>query len=138
MADHRTRHILITGGSSGIGEALALAYAAPGITLSLTGRNAQRLAAVGDACAKRGATVDRVALDVTNAEAVAGWIAARDAAAPLDLVIANAGVSSSTDASATDQTRRMPGDQYHDWRGEYCLCRQSPSCGHGAGDRSRS
>ena len=39
----RPNHIVITGASSGIGEALALHYAAPGITLSLTGRNEERL-----------------------------------------------------------------------------------------------
>ncbi|TAL02150.1 MAG: SDR family NAD(P)-dependent oxidoreductase [Rhodospirillaceae bacterium] len=111
MAHHQFRHILITGASSGIGEALALAYAAAGVTLSLTGRNAARLAAVCDACAKRGAAADGVVLNVADADAVAAWITARDATAPLDLVIANAGISSSTDAdSASDgaaQTRRI-------------------------------
>ena len=33
------RSILITGASSGIGEALALAYARPGAFLALTGRD---------------------------------------------------------------------------------------------------
>ena len=35
--------ILITGASSGIGEALALEYAAPGVSLSLSGRQESRL-----------------------------------------------------------------------------------------------
>ena len=43
MKDPRT--ILITGASSGIGGALARAYAAPGVLLHLGGRNAERLAA---------------------------------------------------------------------------------------------
>ena len=40
------QNILITGASSGIGEALARAYAAPGMSLALTGRDAARLDAV--------------------------------------------------------------------------------------------
>ncbi|HEU0117906.1 MAG TPA: SDR family NAD(P)-dependent oxidoreductase, partial [Alphaproteobacteria bacterium] len=37
------KHILITGASSGIGAALAKAYAAPGIRLSLHGLHPERL-----------------------------------------------------------------------------------------------
>ncbi len=46
----RFSSIVITGASSGIGEALALDYAAPGVALALTGRDAQRLEAVAQAC----------------------------------------------------------------------------------------
>ena len=42
--------IVITGASSGIGEALALDYAAPGVALALTGRDAARLEAVAASC----------------------------------------------------------------------------------------
>jgi short-subunit dehydrogenase len=98
------RSILITGASSGIGEALALAYAAPGVTLSLSGRNADRLQGVAAACTQAGATVDTRIVDVTDADAMAGWIAARDDAAPLDLVIANAGIAAGR--GADDGTTR--------------------------------
>ena len=47
------RVILITGATAGLGEGLALAYAKPGVTLILTGRNAQRLEAVAAACAAK-------------------------------------------------------------------------------------
>ncbi len=86
-------HILMTGASSGIGESLAIGYARPGVTLSLSGRDGARLAAVAERCRARGAAVDTIILDVTDADRMARWIAARDACAPLDLVIANAGVS---------------------------------------------
>jgi len=89
-------HILITGASSGIGEALAYAYCAPGVTLSLSGRNAARLEAVAAACRARGAVAHATVLDVIDRDATAAWISARDQAQPLDLVIANAGVSSGT------------------------------------------
>jgi short-subunit dehydrogenase len=94
------QHILITGASSGVGEALALAYAAPGITLSLSGRNTARLTAVAAACKARGAATDAAVLDVTDRDAMADWIIARDRALPLDLVIANAGISSGTSETA--------------------------------------
>ena len=43
-------NILITGASSGIGDALAFAYARAGVRLVLTGRDAARLATVEQAC----------------------------------------------------------------------------------------
>ena len=87
------KSILITGASSGIGEALAKDYAGAGMVLSLTGRNQERLAKVADECRKRGATVVITNIDVKDAEKLRLWIAARDKDVPLDLVIANAGIS---------------------------------------------
>jgi short-subunit dehydrogenase len=87
------RSILITGASSGLGAALAAAYAAPGVTLALCGRNAARLAAVGVRCGALGAEVTQHRLDVTDRAAMARAIGAVDGRAPLDLVIANAGIS---------------------------------------------
>ena len=86
------RSILITGASSGIGAALARAYAAPRIHLALCGRDAARLAAVADLCRERGAEVIEACLDVTEEATVAAWIDNVDRASPLELVIANAGV----------------------------------------------
>ena len=87
------RVILITGASSGIGDALARAYAAPGRTLVLGGRDAGRLDGVAGTCRDRGATVAVQAIDVTDRAAMAAWVAATDDASPIDLVIANAGIS---------------------------------------------
>ena len=103
------RSILITGASSGIGEALARHYAGPGVRLALSGRDSARLEAVADACRARGATVGAQAIDVTDRAAMAAWVASADDATPLDLVIANAGVSAGT-ARATEseaQVRRI-------------------------------
>jgi short-subunit dehydrogenase len=85
--------ILITGASSGIGEALAKDYAASGIALALTGRNQERLAKVADECKKRGAQVVTANIDVKNAEKLRAFIEEKDKETPLDLVIANAGIS---------------------------------------------
>lgn len=87
------RRVMITGASSGIGHALALAYAAPGVSLYLSGRNAARLAAVVKECQARGADAEGRCLDVQDRPAMAAWIATCQAAAPLDLVVANAGIS---------------------------------------------
>src|SRR5262249_51392865 len=89
-------HILITGASSGIGAALALEYAAKGVRLSLHGRSAERLARVAGDTEKRGAVVATMAGDVTDAPAMKAWIEAADRIEPLDLVIANAGISAGT------------------------------------------
>jgi len=94
--------IVITGASSGIGEALALDYAAPGVALALTGRDAVRLEAVTAACRAKGATVVAEAIDVTDRERLAAWLTAFDSAHPVDLVLANAGVSIDKDNSSLD------------------------------------
>lgn len=85
--------VLITGASSGIGAALARAYAAPGVHLALGGRSAERLAAVAAECRAAGASVGERLVDVTDREAMAAWIREADAERPLDLVVANAGLS---------------------------------------------
>jgi short-subunit dehydrogenase len=90
------RHILITGASSGLGAALALDYAAPGLRLSLHGRNGARLAQIAEWARKRGAEVSAHTGDVTDTRDMAVWIDACDKMASLDLVIANAGVSGGT------------------------------------------
>jgi len=103
------RGILITGGSSGIGAALARAYAAPDVHIALTGRNAARLEDTAHACEAHGAVVTRHVVDVTDAEAMAALIAEVDAIRPLDLVIANAGISAGTGGGSetAEQTRRI-------------------------------
>ncbi len=101
--------ILITGASSGLGAALARHYAAPGRTLALGGRNAERLDAVAAACRDQGADVTCTVVDVTDAVATRRWIEDSDRASPLDLVIANAGVSAGTGGNSETeaQARRI-------------------------------
>lgn len=105
------RHIVITGASSGIGEALALHYAAPGVRLTLNGRNEERLAAVADKCRKRGTDVDARVLCVTDRAAMKDWLEQADDALPVDLLIANAGISAGMGTSKSgekaEQTRHL-------------------------------
>ena len=90
-------NILITGASSGIGAALAVEYAARGAAnIFICGRNAERLAEVA-AAARAAAAGGRVAmhertLDVCDAAATRAWIEECNAAAALNLAVANAGV----------------------------------------------
>jgi short-subunit dehydrogenase len=101
--------ILITGASSGIGEALAHSYAQKGRFLALTGRDAARVEAVGALCRAKGSEVEARVVDVTDADAMAAFVKEMDVRAPLDLVIANAGISAGTGSgSETDaQARRI-------------------------------
>jgi short-subunit dehydrogenase len=95
--------VVISGASSGIGEALARHYAAPGTTLGLISRRPVPAGLAG--------RTEHYSLDVTDVAALAA--AAKDFVtrygAP-DLVIANAGVSSGThgdDLGDMDKLRRV-------------------------------
>jgi NADP-dependent 3-hydroxy acid dehydrogenase YdfG len=105
----RFQSILITGASSGIGTALAVAFAGPGVRLVLGGRSTERLASVSQTCRARGAEVEATAVDVVDRSAVAEWVTAADRRRPLDLVIANAGVSGGTlkGSESGDQAREI-------------------------------
>lgn len=98
------RSILITGGSSGIGAALALAYAQPGTRLALTGRNAERLETVASSCRAAGAEVTCAAFDIAQPEKLGAWIAEVDRSGSLDLVIANAGMTGGHREPGTEET----------------------------------
>ena len=89
----RFRSVLVTGATSGIGRALALAFAAPGVHLALIGRDAARLEAVAALARDKGASVRTGRVDVRDRAAMAAWIEAADAMAPIDLAIANAGIT---------------------------------------------
>lgn len=88
--------IVITGASSGLGEALAKIYAAPGIILHLLGRDCARLELVQQACQKLGADTFIYVQDVTDKLGMANRLEAIDRKTPVDLIIANAGVSAGT------------------------------------------
>jgi short-subunit dehydrogenase len=96
MAKTSPKTVLITGASSGIGGALALRFAAPGVTVALSGRDQARLEAVAGECRQHGAEVTTRQIDTRDRTGMAGWIGEVDRATPIDLVVANAGVMSGT------------------------------------------
>lgn len=105
----RPRSLVITGASSGIGAALALRYAEPGVCLALTGRDAARLAAVAERCRAAGATVTADVVDAADRDGMAAWLWAVDDRTPVDLLIANAGISAGTGGGVESeaQARRI-------------------------------
>lgn len=97
------KNILITGASSGIGEALALYYAKQPQTenIFICGRNEERLLNVKQACEKNSkAKIHAKILDVSNKDDVEKWINEAENTAYLNLVFANAGVATTQEIPA--------------------------------------
>lgn len=88
--------VFITGATSGIGRALALEYAAPGVVLGITGRRREKLKETGKMAEAAGAIVRAYPVDVSNhsdmEKAVLDFLSylERNKTGP-DLVVANAG-----------------------------------------------
>lgn len=87
------RAVVVTGASRGLGAALALRFAEPGCAMLLIARSGDALADTARACAARGAEVATAAIDVRDAAAMERAVLAFDDAHPVDLAIANAGIS---------------------------------------------
>ncbi|MDR3773234.1 MAG: SDR family NAD(P)-dependent oxidoreductase [Terracidiphilus sp.] len=87
--------VFITGASSGIGAATALAFAAQGARLLLAARRAGKLAEVASQALKRGApAVFSIDLDVRHYRAVQDAIdSLPEEWAPIDILVNNAGLS---------------------------------------------
>ena len=89
-----TRHVVVTGASSGIGAACAQSFAAKGDRLSLGARRTERLPEVVD-----GAFCHQ--LDVTDPASVAAFVqAAVEANGPIDVLVNNAGLARGTEQIA--------------------------------------
>lgn len=91
--------VFITGASSGIGEATALAFAAEGARLLLAARRSGKLAEVASLALTRGApTVHSIQLDVRNRHAVQRAIDELPQEwAEIDVLVNNAGLSRGLD-----------------------------------------
>jgi short-subunit dehydrogenase len=96
--------ILITGASRGIGKQLAFRYAAEHVHLILLARNGENLSEVAQHCQDLGANTIHKAIDVTDSISLKKFILETDDKLPIDLVIANAGVSSTLQSNWRQET----------------------------------
>ena len=87
---------LVTGGGRGIGRAIALALAGAGAAVAITGRDAERLAAVQAEIAALGRAALALPGDVSDSAAVnRAFAEARAALGPIDILVNNAGITAS-------------------------------------------
>ncbi len=87
-----SQSVVITGASSGIGQAIALEYSHPNSILGLIGRSTARLEETAAECRILGADVTNGIVDVRDRVGLGRWLAAFDDVHPIDLLVANAGV----------------------------------------------
>jgi NAD(P)-dependent dehydrogenase (short-subunit alcohol dehydrogenase family) len=87
------KRALVTGASSGLGKAMALAFAAEGSRLVLSARSESALAEVAEQCSLKGAEAHAIAADVSDRESVRTLFArAADLLGGLDVLVNNAGI----------------------------------------------
>ena len=92
MVPLRGAHVVITGGSSGIGLATACLVARRGASVSLMARDARRLEQAAERVRASGAAARTVTVDVSDSVAVAkAFAGVADEAGPCDVLITSAG-----------------------------------------------
>lgn len=96
------RRALITGASSGIGKATALAFAEAGIDIALVSRSQDKLEAIAKAVQETGVQAKAYVLDLAQVEQVkAGIEAIAVDFDPIDILVNNAGVGYTNPISTT-------------------------------------
>jgi NAD(P)-dependent dehydrogenase (short-subunit alcohol dehydrogenase family) len=90
--DLEGRHVLITGGSNGIGAAVAISFARQGCRVTLLDRDVEAGQQVVGACRALGADASLLEVDLTDSGALSGVLdRVKREQPPVDVLIVNAG-----------------------------------------------
>jgi len=105
MTSSKERWALVTGASSGIGRATALAFAKAGIHLLMVGRSLEKLEAVAFSAQQAGVSAQFYPLDLAEVDQVQSRIAAITAAdGPVDILVNCAGMGYTAPLGETSLT----------------------------------
>ncbi len=84
------RRALVTGGSKGIGRAIAESFAAEGASVSICARNQAEVDAAVASLEKKGVTAFGQSVDVNDGDALKGWInASAEVLGGIDCIVSN-------------------------------------------------
>lgn len=93
MSDLNGQVAVITGGSSGIGLAIAAVLLAEGMTVAITAREPKRLGKAAEALRAKGGRVIAMPTDVSQASEVSAFVNhVKDEVGRIDLLVNNAGI----------------------------------------------
>ncbi len=103
IAMDEVRSVIVIGGTSGIGKAIARRFAAEGANVVVSGRDKERGAAVAKACSVTGGKALFLACDLTHAESIAAMAERAAAAFGTPHVLVNSGGLLQSGARVLDQ-----------------------------------